>query len=500
MKHVLLVFLMIFTFPLFADIDSHLMCDLQHVPSIVRRIDAVFLFKNAREDVIDPMMQQLEQNAVNASCNEMFTTHSLPNKSITKYCSQNISPELLAQIINHLSIYKYSLEKGLSSALIVEARSTLRGKFQEIEIALDELSIIDPGWDILFVNQDYCSGKNGEEHITPQVMQNGGLIPNKEPISTHLSKLLCRYGCSSYVISSHGMRKILNFFQKNWLNLPLDQAIFQVPDLNLYTVNKDIIINGLFLAKNMEKRPDNYITRENYSLGDEFWIDPAKLLSVDRFDILIKYLYTKHYLENTDLEKYRNYYLEHIKGWNNFYEGYPLKVGPKAFLNDFHKMIHSLQSKGYDPTAEAVPINNMGDILNGAHRVGICLALGIPLKVKVVSVLQNKMRESFAHDMSLYHQVSDGTMNHLVCEYVAIKSNTYALINAGNCEEGYLAISQYVDVVYFYEALPMLGQAKNLYIIEVEDQAMMDRLAEEMKVLNHEETIEILQEITDAGY
>jgi hypothetical protein len=476
---------------LYGNFAPYLKSTLQHNSCSLKGVDAVFVLKNNQEDRIEPITEQFTENCIKTSYNDILTSKSLSDDFIEKYCSQHISPELLAQIANHLSIYQYALTNKLSSILIVEATSTIKRNLQTIEIALEELSQQDSNWDILFVSTDYCLGQEGEEHLAPQIMKKGRLQPNKTPLSQNLSKLFYRYGCSSYLISCRGMKKILRFFHKHWLDLPLDQVLFQIPKLHSYTVNQDIIINGLY-RKVPQQSPICYIERKIYPLGDEFWIDPYELLVSERFDIFVKYLYAKSYLENKELDKYEAYYLEQIKKWNNFYEGSPLKIGADAFLKSFQKLISNLHLNGFDPSAEPVPINTMGVILNGSHRVGACLALNIPVKVKVEGTIIQKTRKSFANKMDQYDGVSKNTIDQLVKDYVAFKANTSAIQCIHECADLDQKISQYVDIVYTYKD-------RNLYVIESANWNMVNKLVKSIEnlqphVFSHEETLSILHQ------
>lgn len=475
-------------------ITPFLKTDLHHIPCSLNSIDAVFIVKNVRNDPTYFIQDQFENNHITVSNNDIYTSHSLSEQAILKYCSQNVSLEVLAQVMNHASIYKYALNNNLSSILIVEARSTLKGNIKEIEKALKELKNTATKWDVLFLNIDYCSGKNGEMHIAPQVMENGKMKQNKRVISSRLSKVFCRYGFSCYVISDQGMKKMLHFLDQNWPNLPLDQIVFHVPSLECYSVNKDILINGIYTnsKENSSKKLTFYGQRDCYPLKSEFWIDPIKLLHTERLDIIVKYLYAKSLIENKEIEINKKYYLEHIKGWNNFYEGAPLKIGTNAFLNSFQQLIHSLQVHGYKNSEEPVPINSSGSVLNGSHRVGACMALHIPIKVKVIEKSSNAIRKCFAQHMRKEHQVSKEAIDYFVTQYVLLKPNTYAIKCFQAKDNLFDLISCYVDVIDYHES-------EGLYIIESEDAIMIEKVIKALEskdveplLLSHQEMQSIL--------
>lgn len=420
--------------------------NLSHDPCSLRGVDAAFFFSNSRATSPCFISDQFADVGFAIQPLSLYNINTVPQEAVLKYCSENISPELLAQILNHNSIYAYCMDHNLGTALIAESRSTLKGSPLEIEIAIQELKNVDPLWDVLFLNSDYCSGSKLEEHIAPQIIRNGRVVPNKQVLSSLLSKVFCRYGFTCYVISRNGMEKILRFFSKHWPDLPLDQAVFSIHALNMYSVNKDLIANGIVSQKKGVKHHFFY-PRKEFELGKEFWIEPIELVSPSRIDIIAKYSYAKSILNNEDVELNKKRYLEHIQKWNNFYEGAPLKIGAKAFDDSFKDLIANLQKNGYDPKASPVPIDTNGQIVNGSHRVGACLALGIPVKVKVVNKSKsNKPMTCFTKYFREKLKVSSETVDHFVSQYCQLKPYIYKLKFSGIEIPEHL-ISSYVDII-----------------------------------------------------
>ena len=65
---------------------------------------------------------------------------------------------------------------------------------------------------------------------------------------------------------------------------------------------------------------------------------PKDLLTHKRFDVPIKYMYAS----NLFSEYYQNAYKEHLRVWNNFYEGEPRKSGFEDFDNAFKSIINNV--------------------------------------------------------------------------------------------------------------------------------------------------------------
>ncbi len=466
---------------IFGDISPLLKGPLQYIPASQNGIDAVFIVNNTRSmSRCNSMKAQLENAGVKAIYNEIYHGHNLPEQALLRYCSKYISPELLAQILNHLSIYQFALEENLSTVAIIESTSTLRGKWEYIKQAAAELKSVDPEWDVLYLNTDYCYEKERgkAKYISPQVIENGRKKPNSAHVSPLLSRVFCRYGYSSYVISYQGMRKMIDFFKNGWPNLPLDQVIFHVPYPKLYSVNKDIFFDRVFQKKRSEKIT-TFFKRKEYPLNKEFWIDPKKLVTTSRLDIVAKYLYAKSLLEGQEIDRNKKYYLEHIKGWNNYYEGAPLKIGSHAFLNSFHKLIRNMKEQGFCSSADPVPINSVGEIQNGAHRVAACLALNIPIKVKVVRKSSSlSTRGCFATQMRESYQLSEEAISHFVSGYIQLKKPyIYLLKCSSNSKQLQKFISKFVDVV---------DQKEDTYIVESKKRRLISQLVEKWNTTREE--------------
>jgi hypothetical protein len=90
---------------------------------------------------------------------------------------------------------------------------------------------------------------------------------------------------------------------------------------------------------------------------------------------LLKYLYANSIIKNIKSDVYKNFYMEHLRLWNNFREyDNPNKNTFAAFDEDFHKIIKSFKASGFNPEISKIPILEDKYIVNGAHRVAAALA------------------------------------------------------------------------------------------------------------------------------
>ncbi len=166
----------------------------------------------------------------------------LPKNLKIHYSSRNTPPYLIAQILSHLHAYKHCIVNNIPFALMLEKDAFIYSDPSCLYTHMEELEKTDPNWDILFTDVHYHLPKDGSL-AAPQLNINGRILPTHAKLSENISRVNCRYGTVSFLISLSGMKKILNFYSNYWLDLPYDQALFKIPNLKIFSVNQDIITN-----------------------------------------------------------------------------------------------------------------------------------------------------------------------------------------------------------------------------------------------------------------
>ncbi len=91
---------------------------------------------------------------------------------------------------------------------------------------------------------------------------------------------------------------------------------------------------------------------------------------------MVKYLYARNIGLEQDTTFFRDMYLASLRAFNNFYEHEPHKLGAQSFLESFQEIIANIADRGYDKTLPPVRIDERLEVLDGAHRVAACAALG----------------------------------------------------------------------------------------------------------------------------
>ena len=99
------------------------------------------------------------------------------------------------------------------------------------------------------------------------------------------------------------------------------------------------------------------------------------ILNSQRFDLMAKYLYIKHYDKNLNCSFFKDLYIKHFITFNNCFE-YPdphlpngnSKKTPDDFIKEFNLLIENMKNNGFDSNYP-IPIGNNNIIINGAHRL-----------------------------------------------------------------------------------------------------------------------------------
>ena len=143
------------------------------------------------------------------------------------------------------------------------------------------------------------------------------------------------------------------------------------------------------------------------------------LLHQKRFDLMFKYLYAKN-----PTAYHRWMYVEHIRAFNGFHEMNPSDGIPKEseedFVSSFDALISSLKKYEYSAESAPIPVGPSGEIQDGAHRLAICAALGLSVR------LENCDADYlFDYRMLLRMKTPIEIMDYGALEYVKLNPNAY---------------------------------------------------------------------------
>ena len=204
------------------------------------------------------------------------------------------------------------------------------------------------------------------------------------------------------------------------------------------------------LSKNeVQKRTNSNISK---LLSQPFYkveyVDAFDLLTFDRIDILIKFLYVKSLTINKGVNFHKDLYLEHIKLFNYFVEADSTnKVGKNVFVNKFNDLINVIKTEGFD-NKMLIPIDANSIPLDGAHRIAIAAFLG--MRVPTIKINTNNTH-NFNCNFFENRGLSSSYLDYISIEYAKLKSNTHTILiwpKAKNNEDAITElISDYGSIV-----------------------------------------------------
>lgn len=207
------------------------------------------------------------------------------------------------------------------------------------------------------------------------------------------------------------------------------------------------VISGINLQEKLSVNFSNIVnSTTQYEVET---VKPIELLNSRRFDILAKYLYAKYSEKKIECKFAEELYLDHIKAFNNFVEADgSKKVGSKIFLSSVNSLLHSLKNEGFRKS-NPIPLSRDGVILDGAHRVGLSLAL----EQNITTIKLDADSPSFDYNFFRNRGMDEDFLDHLASQYAEIKKNTRMVIlwptAVGQQKDVEKVLQKYGDIVYF---------------------------------------------------
>jgi hypothetical protein len=151
-------------------------------------------------------------------------------------------------LLSHISVIKDGYERGFKTIWILEDDIEILGDVDKIPLLLDELTLIDPNWDVFYtdLNSRNAQGYNLALALDPRpdlpLMPLGYLL-YRNVVSEDIMSVRLRYGTYSYLVSRNGMKKILDFFTHVFFWRPIDIDLHSIPRILQYSSTKDLITN-----------------------------------------------------------------------------------------------------------------------------------------------------------------------------------------------------------------------------------------------------------------
>mgnify|MGYP003137343877 CR=1 FL=1 len=162
-----------------------------------------------------------------------------------------------------------------------------------------------------------------------------------------------------------------------------------------------------------------------------FYCDAIDLLTPLRFDISAKHYYAKY--KNIDSDYPLRLYKHHLEVWNNFSEfGNPDKQNADAFVQQFHSIIASIESDGFDEKESTIPVSKkILTPLNGAHRIGSCILYDKKVACHKAPEEEGQLNCSYyffnSRDEHVVGGLNEDFADTMALNYAKLKKNTFII-------------------------------------------------------------------------
>lgn len=186
-------------------------------------------------------------------------------------------------------------------------------------------------------------------------------------------------------------------------------------------MNKSSFLSGEMLLRQLNRKLHPQI---NPLLKYQTRLLPAiDFIEPERLDLIAKYCLVNAWANGLDDIFAIELYLSSIQPINGFVENDGSgKNGQIAFVERFRSLFEGIRANGYDAD-KPVPISN-GHILDGAHRIAICLVLGIDVPCIELGYKPHLFDFSF-YTENFYNK---DLLDYLVLSYAKIRKNSRVVI------------------------------------------------------------------------
>lgn len=168
------------------------------------------------------------------------------------YFSIGMSLGSIGIVLSHLSVLSDAYQSGYETIWVMEDDVEAVEDPQQMVELIAELDVLAPDWDILFTDTDTkdtqgqhvpCRAMACRPNFCVQTLDS--FWPRFHPVGERLSRMGMRYGAYSMIVRRSGMKKILQYFQSYGVFLPYDMDFWLIPDLKMYSPNRDIVTHAV---------------------------------------------------------------------------------------------------------------------------------------------------------------------------------------------------------------------------------------------------------------
>jgi GR25 family glycosyltransferase involved in LPS biosynthesis len=168
-------------------------------------------------------------------------------KELIGHYHKQIRPGVIGCFLSHISAIKDAYERGFNTVWILEDDVEFLENVRQLSDLLLQLFKIDPEWDLFYTDIDSKDAKGnyvrslGSNFRPDQKARPLRYYTQRTLISKDIMKIRQRFGMYSVFYSRKGMKKILDYATHVYLWIGFDIDIHYVPNIQQYSVTRDIV-------------------------------------------------------------------------------------------------------------------------------------------------------------------------------------------------------------------------------------------------------------------
>ena len=236
-------------------------------------------------------------------------------------------------LLSHLSVLKDAYTRGFDLIWVMEDDVEFLEDPKQLPKLIQELSKIDPKWDLFFTDIDSKNIHGKYVRLTKVKPRDAQQIPpveyflKRKPINKDIMQIQGRYGMYSVLISKRGIKKILDYFTHVYINEAIDGEVHLIPNIREYSTRKEVVSVDLSTLTSNTRTPVNQTPSDIFAEAKNYQKEKKYLRAIETYQ-------TRTRMRGNNVEEvYLSYYqmalLQQLE-----------EVPAKIFCRNYYKAFH----------------------------------------------------------------------------------------------------------------------------------------------------------------
>jgi GR25 family glycosyltransferase involved in LPS biosynthesis len=161
-----------------------------------------------------------------------------------------LSDGQLGCFLSHLAVLKDAFKRQYQCIWVLEDDIIPLEDLAELDELVAKMEVFDPEWDLLFTNiNNRIEGRMDKAMLTFEMVMGPTFDYTlfKTPVFTpheneDFRRIYCRLGTYSMIFSQRGIKKYLEYFEKEKIFFPIDMQLHCCPDRHVYISKKEYLM------------------------------------------------------------------------------------------------------------------------------------------------------------------------------------------------------------------------------------------------------------------